>query len=743
VYGNMLTGIQKPEELIHNMAFANRFEKEYGIKTETAMISDVPGANWGYVTALAQNEIKYVSMGPNHMPHMPDLGYQVGNTLKTWGDIPFYWKSPSGKEKVLCWMSRHGYSWFHPWLLGTLANSKGTAVLKFLGELEEEGYPYDMVQVRYTLGDNAGPDASLPDFVKNWNETHITPKFVIATNKEMFEAFEKKYAAFIPEFSGDFSPYWEDGTTSSAFETALNRNNSERLVQAQALWAMQKQGLYPKSVFEKAWRNVVLFSEHTWGSYSSKSDPDGQLALDQWAVKQRFALDADSLVDGLIGSIISPLQNGAKYVDLVNTLSWERTELVRLPDYWEGKQIEIHDQNDLAIEAQRLTSGEWAFVAKNIPPQSQLRYRIKVKEKVAANSESRAVTSAFGDQNLRMKIDQKSGLLTSLRYRDVPFNMIDSLDQYGWDGYWYTGINAQNAKKAKSPKWSMSDNGAVVQKYITSSDAPGAKSLMQEITYIPALDVIEIVNRVDKSKVLADENVRFSFPFNVPGSTIRMDQQWGMMQPGKDQLAGANQNFLCAQRWIDFSNEAGGLTWVSLDAPIVEFKEMHGQMWASDLKKRPWLDTFPHSTRLFSWVMDNVWFVNYKGYQEGKVNFRYLVKPHGKFDVAAANRFAIEAAQPLLVGTIAANAKIIPTYELEGDAAIITSSFKPADDGNGWVLRLWNCSDRSATSTVKWSGKSDLHRYYLSNAKEILIEPIDPKVELSAWETRTLRIVAK
>ncbi|MCB9263969.1 MAG: hypothetical protein H6558_02975 [Lewinellaceae bacterium] len=48
-------------------------------------------------------------------------------------------------------MTRHGYSWFHDWLLGKLRKSGGTPILKFLDELDEEGYPYDLVQLRYTL----------------------------------------------------------------------------------------------------------------------------------------------------------------------------------------------------------------------------------------------------------------------------------------------------------------------------------------------------------------------------------------------------------------------------------------------------------------------------------------------------------------------------------------------------------------------------------------------------------------
>ena len=45
--------------------------------------------------------------------------------------------------------------------------------------------------------------------------------------------FEQEYGAQIPEYRGDFTPYWEDGACSTARETAIAREASERLTQAQ------------------------------------------------------------------------------------------------------------------------------------------------------------------------------------------------------------------------------------------------------------------------------------------------------------------------------------------------------------------------------------------------------------------------------------------------------------------------------------------------------------------------------
>lgn len=740
-YATMLTGIQKPEELMQNFSFAHDLEKLTGIQIKSSMTTDVPGAQWGTVTALGENGIKYLNFGPNHMPHMPDFGYQVGHTIKTWGDIPHYWVSPCGKHKVLVWMSSHGYSWFHPWLLGTLEKSQGTAVLKFLVELQERGYPYDMVQVRYTLGDNSGPDPRMPDFVKIWNENYITPKLVISTNQEMFEKFEAKYADVLPVFSGDQTGYWDDGVASSAFETALNRNTSEKLVQTEQLWAMHRPDTYPADDFKKAWRYLLLFSEHTWGAYSSKSDPDGQFAMDQWNVKKGYGAEAARLTDSLLQIILSPADQYSTSFQIHNTLSWTRTETAKLPGNWSNVEVTILDSKQKKVASQVLQNGDLIMLAENIPALSSANYTIKTRPVTSLKS-GNSIMKKAPDSPLQLTWDTSKGKLTSLKIPGLPFNLVDSLDELGFNSYWYSGINNNDTVSATFKDMKLMDAGPLVWKWKATFEAPGAKSFTQEWMYIPSLSRLELTNTVDKSKVTEDENLRFAFPFHVPGARIRMDQQWGLMEPGQDQLTGSNFNFYSTQRWIDFSNAQGGITWMSLDAPIVEYKDMHGQAWAADLKTRPWFTEFPYSSRIFSWVMNNVWFVNYKGYQEGPVSFRYVLLPHKGFDMTSTQQKSISIHQPLLISNnITANQTNI--FALEGDASIMHTFFQALPDNQGWKLRLWNCSENPASSRLNWKSTVPVEFFHILEARASEILDPTKAIHLAPFEVKTLELHRK
>jgi hypothetical protein len=298
-YCNILTGLCRPEELLNLMHYATQLSAETGVPITSAMISDVPGYTWGTVSAMAQAGVKYFSFAPNYIDRM-------GGTMKLWQNRPFWWKGPDGKQRVLCWCPSRGYALGH--IIGD-----GEALARFipdyLGELETNGYPFDITYMRWNVhGDNGSPDEKVADVVRDWNARYIWPRLVISTTAEAFSEFEKRYGDKLPEFSGDYTPYWEDGAASSARETALNRASAERLVQAETLWAIRNPGPFPASLFHDAWRNVLLYSEHTWGAYNSISEPDLPFVRDQWKVKQAFALDANKQSQQLLAQSLGGVQ---------------------------------------------------------------------------------------------------------------------------------------------------------------------------------------------------------------------------------------------------------------------------------------------------------------------------------------------------------------------------------------------------------------------------------------------------
>ena len=235
-YCNILAGLCRPEELLNLMRYATQLSAECGVPIESAMISDVPGYTWSIVSAMAQAGVKYFSFAPNYFDRM-------GGTMKEWQNKPFWWKGPDGKSRVLCWCPSRGYALGH--IIGD-----GEALARFmpdyLVELENNGYPYDITHLRWNVhGDNGSPDEKVADVVRDWNARYAWPRLTITTTAKAFREFERRYGDKLPEYSGDYTPYWEDGAASSALETAMNRASAERLVQAETLWAMRNPGPFP------------------------------------------------------------------------------------------------------------------------------------------------------------------------------------------------------------------------------------------------------------------------------------------------------------------------------------------------------------------------------------------------------------------------------------------------------------------------------------------------------------------
>jgi len=499
---------------------------------------------------------------------------------------------------------------------------------------------------------------------------------------------------------------------------------------------------YPAAEFDEAWTNVLLFSEHTWGAFSSKSDPDQDFALNQWKVKKGFADNADRQAKTLIDQSfqkIAPAGEAVTSFLVFNTTSWERSELVKIPAEWNAAGLTVTDEQGIALPTQTLTTGELAFVANNIPPISAVRFNLK-KQKAAKAIAASVQAKDFSLTNEYLTVTVASnGTIASIRHKDIPFELVDTADAYGFNEYWYTGKDAANPRSSSNAVVNIKENGPLVASFVIESEAPGANRFSREIQVSAGVNRVDITNFVDKKKVLDDENLRFSFPFHVPDGKVRIDLAWALMEPEKDQLKGANKNFFCAQHFVDISNGSAGITWANLDAPLVETGEMQGQRWMSNLATEPWLKTWQPSERLFSWVMNNVWFVNYKGYQEGPVSFRYALRPHQAFDSGEAKKFGIGLTQPLVLVPVGSGQKSLPSLlSLEGSPSVVVTAVKPLREGNGLLIRLFNASDKPANTAIKW-GKQKPTQLFLSNQKEKSLAPSNGIFDLGPWEIITLK----
>ncbi len=736
MYGNLLTGLARGEELLRQMKFATDLGRRCGVKVDSMMISDVPGLTWGIVPSLAQAGVKYISDGPNASSGM--VGDRIGYVRVQWENHPFAWESPSGLDRAIYWGAQGGYS------IGHHCGSIRDAIAELTTQLDEWGYPYDIVQLRWTKGDNGGPDETVMPAVRDWNVKYAWPKLVISTTSEMFHEFEKRYGATLPVYRGDMTPYWEDGAGSSARETGINRLSSDRMTQGEILWTLLKPGALPAGGYADALKNIAMYSEHTWGAYNSIRSPDSDFVKAQWKIKQAFALDGESetkklLADALATRGTAPETTSA--VDVFNTASWPRTDLVTLPKTMKLAGDVVKNEQGDVMPSQRLADGDLVFVAKNVPPFGGRRFTVEAGAAPTSGA-AKAEGVTLADSGIVLKLDPNSGAIASLRANGVEHEFVNAATNAGLNEYIYLpGGNVKDAERNGAVKITIGENGSLLASLRVESDAPGCNKLVRIIQLVDGLDRVEICDLIDKKQVRSVEGVHIGFDFDIPDPAVRINVPWGVTQPEKDQLAGACKNWFCVERWVDVSNGKLGVTWATVEAPLLEVGGLTANLPRSQPNPRAYMSHVNASPTLYSWVMNNHWHTNYRADQEGETEFRYAIRPHAAYDQTAAAHFGVESTEPLIAAPAAGPAPADSLVEITPGSIMITS-IAPSDDGRALILRLYNTSETAARASLQWN-KVRPKKISVSNLAGRPGKIENGAVDMTAYEVRTLRAELK
>ncbi len=763
LYDNELTGLCQPEELVHYVAYTRRFERKYHIAIDSAMISDVPAYTWGMVPVLAKAGIKYWSWAPNG-----SLNAHIGHALN-WNNRPFYWSSPSGRRKILCWQSCFSY-WpaFSPEFPSGLVRNFQTnakALRHFVGQFTDAHphFKYSMIYTRWTTGDNAPPDPNLAPFVARWNRRYISPHLVIATTSQAFHALAAKYGKILPTYRGDYNGYWEDGAGSSARATSINRRAGNRLSQAQLLWSILHAPRYPLAGFDRAWQNVLLYDEHTWGAYCSWSNPYRKFTREQWAWKRRYAVRAlhESNVLMWQAKQSTHAPGWSHWFAVFNTGTWPRTALVQVPpalglaSRQEARFAGVREK-DVAwpsvtvvnsaghpVPCQRMPDQSLVFLARNVQGLSARRYHVVPGHPAFAGLVPAAATAAgLSNGLISLHVSPTTGAIAVLTARGIRGNLVSRTNKTarGLNDYAYVlGPSNKNVSFSGKPQIRVMANGPLVAELEIRSTAPGCHILIRRISLVAGRKRVYISDLLDKKDAYPElEAVHIGFPFAVPHGVIRYDEPWSVIRLGRDQLPWANKNCFTENRWVDVSNRRLGVTWASVNAPMFEV----GHITATRQGAVKWRLHVAKGTTIYSYAMNNYWLTNYKASQRGMIVFHYVLRPHGAFSQAAAQRFGIDTQQPLLTASISPHAQpFAPLFTL-APASVLAEACRPNADGKSYTLRIFNAGRRSATAHLVWAGgrRVQLARTGLfgHNARAIK-EPIT----LVPLESMTLRVTPR
>ena len=435
----------------------------------------------------------------------------------------------------------------------------------------------------------------------------------------------------------------------------------------------------------------------------------------------------------------APPAAAAAAVDVHNTAAWPRGGLVVLERGRSAAGDLVRDDGGRAVPSQRLASGELAFVAAGVPAFGTRRYTVGAGSPPAGGA-ARAGGLRLANDLLEVAVDAQSGAVCSLRRRGAEADWVDTRAGRGLNDYLYIlGRNpAEGRGTVGGPVTvTVEDGGPLVATLRIESDAPGCAKLVRRVRLVDGADHLELVNTADKLKERRPEGVYFGFPFDLPGATARVDVPWAVVEVETDQMPGANRNFYCVQRFVDLATAERGVTWVTVDAPMVQFDPIVIAPANGTAAFRTFIDPPPH---FWSWTMNNHWETNYKADQEGEITFRYVLRPYtGTYDPVAAQRFGRDVCQPLLATAADPAAPPPgPLLELAGDPGIVVTSVRPSRDGAAWIVRLFNAAAKPATTSLAW--RRPVGATSVSNPLEDALKPAPDSHTLTPFEVRTLRV---
>lgn len=358
------------------------------------------------------------------------------------------------------------------------------------------------------------------------------------------------------------------------------------------------------------------------------------------------------------------------------------------------------------------------FVAHDVPSLGYKTYRIVPTTRPAPQESSLRVGHNWLENRFyRVELDPETGVVASIYDKELSREWVDGRAAHGMHQVVVRSAETGAETVAAHSFIAPGEIGPVLASLIVCGDAaaplPGCPQRTQEIVLYDGLKRIDFATRLLKDSTGLME-VYIAFPFDLQRPQFRFEASNSVIEPIRDQLPGSNTDAYALQHWADVCDETGGVTWTSLDAPVMEL----GGLWPGYVSEAHHCVTppgFGHDFlrdpaqldrgHIYSYVFANNFRVNFQPVQLADVLFRYSITTHsGDWRAGRAGRFGWQAMMPLMavgvlgpqVGSLGASESFCQVDPLN----IMLSALKRAEDGDGLIVRLIETMGRPTRAVV-------------------------------------------
>jgi hypothetical protein len=764
-YANLMAGGASLETLIRSTFAGHALNRAAGRAGDYANITDVPAYPWSYASVLSASGVKYFAAGAND-DRGPQPLYGRWQTRS-----PFWWQGPDGAKVLMAYTRQYSQLWFVCGLPPREAGCRD-GLPTFLQTFESPDYRPDAVLMFGSQLENTDLIPGEGEFVRAWNAKYAWPRLQLATFRDYFETVEKKFGDQLETVRGDFGPYWEDGIGTDAQYAALYRETESRALAVEklsALAALQKpEWAPPLEGLRSLWRDLLLYAEHTYTSSGGYSRPESEQSVRQIETKHLHVTDARETAHWIAQESMSRLLESIRIeppaLVVFNSLAHERSGLVET-DLSNGQRLVDAETGQPAV-LETLRAGEGyrrvRFLAARMPPMGYRVYRIESGQAAPPSSEPKPA-NVIENEFYRVTVDPSRGGVSSVFDKTAARELVDPGSPYLLGQYVYVagGDNTRLIHISEHlPTANLTVSPAVSAIAANGVTTPWGQSLNYRASglHAPRIDVeirlfngekkIEIVNRLQKEPVNDKEAIYFAFPFAAPQPEFEYEGQSGTVNPARDELAGGCREWYAAGHWARVSGGGMSAAVIPVDAPLVTFGDINRGLWPERFE--------PKSSAIFSYALNNYWHTNFPRVQSGEFTFRYVVTSGATLDPAYLSRLGRESLTPLEVGQLSGNDKVGLRGSLPATAAsflglsgdgIELEALKPAEDGEGYIVRLLETAGRQGTARVS-SRLLEFSRAWICNAAEENLREIPAskdgvEVAVPPYAIVTLRLVAR
>ena len=546
---------------------------------------------------------------------------------------------------------------------------------------------------------------------------------------------ERDHSKEFPVIRGAWPDWWTDGFGASARESAITRAASSTLsANVAGLSMASASGIkLPAKTAEKidlAENALLFYCEHTTGYSESVREPFSQPTMEQRALKESYAWEANrrtALIGeeamGLLQSMFVSEKDPSLLV--FNTLNWNRSGLVTVYiDHQvvaRGKMAGVFSQDGERMAAQPVASRSdgtyWAIWLKDIPAFGYKKFMVKPIDVPIALADP-DFPSAIENPWYRVTADPAKGAITSWYDKDLKLELVDASSPYKMGEFILEQLGNRSqmeSRKLDDFKRSPLDKvwfDSMVKgeiwtslKFIgESSTTENPKGYSFEIRLFNTCKRMDIACSIVKKSITDPESFYIAFPFKLQDGKHYTEVPGGIIETGKDQIKGSSCDWYTVQDFTAVRNSASQLVMGSAEMPLMQFGAINTGRYKAG--------AMPQSTHVFSWPMNNYWVTNFNADQRGGHSWMYYLTSSDDNSNGFATRFGWGCRIPLLTRVIPGGGKGEHSWQgsiIQGwPSEVVLVSAIPSPDGKSIQIHLRETGNRKTTLqlTLGSSGKT-------------------------------------